>query len=126
MTRDALQAASATAAPEALERARESFRAACASDWCWWYGDDRSSENDLEFDRLFRRHLQAVYAALGLPVPAVLEETLITTRRVGVRQSRPTGAVEPVIDGEVTTPEEWLAAGVHRPPYVESLELVAA
>jgi alpha-amylase/alpha-mannosidase (GH57 family) len=101
---------------DALERARESFRSACASDWCWWYGDDRSSENDLEFDRLFRRHLQAVYAALGQPAPAALDNTLITTRQVGVRQSRPTGAVRPALDGEVTTPEEWVAAGVHRPP----------
>jgi hypothetical protein len=100
----------------ALESARESFRSACASDWCWWYGDDRSSENDLEFDGLFRRHLQAVYAALGRPAPAALENTLITTRQVGVRQSRPTGAVQPVLDGEVTAPEEWVAAGVHRPP----------
>jgi alpha-amylase/alpha-mannosidase (GH57 family) len=114
--RDVLSAAEAGAAPEALERARESFRAACASDWCWWYGDDRSSENDFEFDRLFRRHLQAVYVALGRPVPPALEETLITTRHLGVRQSRPTGAVEPVLDGELTAPEEWVAAGVHRPP----------
>jgi alpha-amylase/alpha-mannosidase (GH57 family) len=116
VTRDALSAAEPNVRPDALERAKESFRAACASDWCWWYGDDRSSENDLEFDRLFRRHLQAVYVALGLPVPAALEETLITTRHVGMLQSRPTGAVDPVLDGEVTTPEEWVAAGVHRPP----------
>jgi alpha-amylase/alpha-mannosidase (GH57 family) len=115
-TRDALAAAAASAAPEAVEKARESFRAACASDWCWWYGDDRSSENDLEFDRLFRRHLQAVYLALGLAVPASLDETLITSRQVGVRQSRPTGAVTPTLDGEITAPEEWVAAGVHRPP----------
>ena len=114
--RDALSAAASGTAPEAVERAWESFRAACASDWCWWYGDDRSSENDLEFDRLFRRHLQAVYAALGQPPPAALEETLITTRHLGVRQSRPTGAVEPVLDGELTSPEEWVAAGVHRAP----------
>jgi len=113
--RDALQAAEKDGR-DGLESAKESFRSACASDWCWWYGDDRSSENDLEFDRLFRRHLQAVYAALGLPAPAALENTLITTRQVGVRQSRPTGAVQPVLDGEVTAPEEWVAAGVHRPP----------
>jgi alpha-amylase/alpha-mannosidase (GH57 family) len=103
---------------DALESAKESFRAACASDWCWWYGDDRSSENDLEFDRLFRRHLQAVHEALGRPVPPALEETLITTRQVGaeVRQSRPTGAVHPALDGAVTEPGEWVAAGVYRPP----------
>jgi alpha-amylase/alpha-mannosidase (GH57 family) len=102
---------------DALESARESFRSACASDWFWWYGDDRSSENDLEFDRLFRRHVQAVYAELGRPAPAALENTLITTRgHHEIRQSRPTGAVTPVLDGELTAPEEWVAAGVHRPP----------
>ena len=56
-------------APEALERARESSAPRAGSDWCWWYGDDRSSENDFEFDRLFRRHLRAVYASLGRPAP---------------------------------------------------------
>jgi len=118
--RDALSGAEGDAGGnvrrDALESAKESFRSACASDWCWWYGDDRSSENDLEFDRLFRRHLQAVYAALGQPPPPALEETLITTRHLAVRQSRPTGAVEPVLDGELTVPEEWVAAGVHRAP----------
>src|SRR5262249_11538018 len=54
------------------ERAREAFRAACGSDWCWWYGDDPSSENDFEFDRLFRRHLRAVYDALGRAAPEAL------------------------------------------------------
>ena len=114
--RDALADAGPSVPAEALDRAKESFRAACASDWCWWYGDDRSSENDLEFDRLFRRHLQAVYEALGRPAPAALENTLITTRHVETRQSRPTGAVHPVLDGELTAAEEWVAAGVHRPP----------
>jgi alpha-amylase/alpha-mannosidase (GH57 family) len=119
-TRDALTGAEQdvqrNVRPDALESAREWFRSACASDWCWWYGDDRSSENDLEFDRLFRRYLQAVYAALDQPAPPALDDTLITTRHVGVRQSRPTGAVHPVLDGEVTAPEEWVAAGVHRTP----------
>jgi alpha-amylase/alpha-mannosidase (GH57 family) len=116
--RDALSAAEAEGglAPEALERAREAFRAASGSDWCWWYGDDHSSENDLEFDRLFRRHLRAVYESLGRPSPDALGETIITTGHVEVRQSRPAGEVTPVLDGEITTPEEWAAAGLHRVP----------
>jgi hypothetical protein len=103
-------------APDALDRAREAFRAASGSDWCWWYGDDHSSENDLEFDRLFRRHLRAVYEALGRPAPEALSETIITTRHLEVRQSRPAGEVTPVLDGEITSPDEWAAAGLHRVP----------
>jgi len=116
--RDALSAAEkeGRVAPAALERAREAFRAASGSDWCWWYGDDHSSENDFEFDRLFRRHLRAVYEAIGLPAPEDLSETIITTRHLEVRQSRPAGEVTPVVDGEITSPDEWEAAGLHRVP----------
>jgi hypothetical protein len=116
--RDALAQHGEAASPEDRQQAWEAFRAACGSDWCWWYGDDHHSENDFEFDRLFRRHLQAIYRRLGLPVPEALEETLITTRRPEVRQSRPTGEVLPVLDGRITSPEEWIAAGVHRVPIV--------
>src|SRR5262249_29053117 len=90
--------------------------AASGSDWCWWYGDDHSSENDLEFDRLFRRHLRAVYLALGRPVPEALSHTIISTRHHEARQSRPAGEVAPVLDGELTSPGEWEAAGLHRAP----------
>jgi len=116
--RDALTAAEkeGKVATPALERAREAFRAASGSDWCWWYGDDHSSENDYEFDRLFRRHLRAVYEAIGQGAPEALSETLITTRHHEVRQSRPAGEVTPVLDGEITSPDEWAAAGLHRVP----------
>jgi hypothetical protein len=67
---------------------------------------------------LFRRHLQRVYQCLRLPVPEALEDTLISTRRPEVRQSRPTGEVLPVLDGRISSPEEWIAAGVHRVPIV--------
>jgi alpha-amylase/alpha-mannosidase (GH57 family) len=80
--RDALGAHAASAAPEAASRAWQAYHAACASDWCWWYGADRSSDNDLEFDRLFRRNLECVYRSLNLPVPERIRETLITTRPV--------------------------------------------
>jgi len=100
---------------DALLRAQEIFRAACGSDWCWWYGEDHSSENDLEFDRLFRRHLIALYHEIQMAPPEALRETLITTRRVSEsHHSRPTGGVRPTIDGVLTTPEEWVAAGVYR------------
>ena len=73
------------------------------SDWCWWYGDDRSSVNDADFDRLFRRHLQVGLRGRcgGIP-PADLGRTFITTASASVRRSaRPGGTVTPTVDGLV-------------------------
>jgi alpha-amylase/alpha-mannosidase (GH57 family) len=113
--RDALSRNEKGLGDEALQPAWEIFRAACGSDWTWWYGDDHWSESDLEFDRLFRRHLRAIYEHLLLPVPEALEDTLITSKRMDLRQSRPTGVVRPVLDGEITSPDEWVGAGIYRP-----------
>jgi len=91
--RDVLDRHGAHAAPDARERAWEAFRAATGSDWCWWYGEEHNSANDLEFDRLFRRFLKAVYLALGVPPPAALDQTLITAHGAQIRESgRPAGA----------------------------------
>jgi alpha-amylase/alpha-mannosidase (GH57 family) len=108
--RQALERARARVSPESFEYARECFRAACASDWFWWYGDDRTSDNDFEFDRLFRRHLQAVYRAVGEEPPAALEATLITTRSFAPAHTPPAGPVVPLVDGEATDADGWAAA----------------
>jgi hypothetical protein len=97
--------------PAALARAREEMLIAEGSDWFWWYGDDHSSEHDREFDELFRRHVQNVYRALGLPIPDDLQVTNITTLPPDVEIQQPTGFIEPVIDGEVTSYFEWVGAG---------------
>ena len=65
--REALETPNGDAA--AAARAREEVLIAEGSDWFWWYGDDHSSEHDLEFDDLFRRHLRNVYRLLGKPIP---------------------------------------------------------
>ena len=70
-----------------LARAREELLIAEGSDWFWWYGDDHSSEHDLEFDELFRRHVQNVYRALEKPIPEELFVTNITTRAARGRRS---------------------------------------
>jgi len=95
----------------ALAQAREEMLIAEGSDWFWWYGDDHSSDHDRDFDDLFRRHVQNVYRALGLPVPGELLVTNITTQPPEVRIDPPTGFVQPVIDGEATSYFEWLGAG---------------
>ena len=81
------------------------------SDWFWWYGDDHSSEHDLEFDELFRRHVRNVYRALEKPIPEDLWVTNITTAPPATYIQRPTGFVRPVIDGEITNYFEWVGAG---------------
>src|SRR5712691_3335285 len=111
--RDALTAHASGVPAEKREKAWESYRAACGSDWCWWYGDDRHSDNDYEFDRLFRRFLQSVYLNLGLSVPEALLETIISTRRFEAAVRLPRGPVLPTIDG-VLGDGEWDAAGIHR------------
>jgi alpha-amylase/alpha-mannosidase (GH57 family) len=64
----------------ARDQAYEEILIAEGSDWFWWYGDDHSSDQDAEFDDLFRRHVRNAYTALGLEPPAELSETNISTR----------------------------------------------
>ena len=92
-------------------RAREEMLIAEGSDWFWWYGDDHSSDHDLEFDELFRRHVRNVYRALDKPIPEELFVTNITTQPPDAVIHRPTGFIQPLIDGEVTNYFEWVGAG---------------
>lgn len=39
------------------------------SDWFWWLGRDNRPEDSIEFDDLFRTHLEALYGLLGEPLP---------------------------------------------------------
>ncbi len=93
------------------EQACQELLIAEGSDWFWWYGDDHSSEHDLEFDDLFRRHLRNVYQMLAQPVPEELFVTNISTGQVTHFGATPVGLLEPVIDGKLTSYFEWLAAG---------------
>ena len=109
--RRALDAPPAGIPDEALARAREEMLIAEGSDWFWWYGDDHSSDHDLAFDDLFRRHVRNVYRALDAPIPEELFVTNITTQPPSAEIRRPTGLIQPEIDGEVTSYFEWVGAG---------------
>ncbi len=87
----------------------EIFRAE-GSDWFWWYGEDHTSPNDPEFDRLFRAHLERVYNIIGIDPPAEVKEPIIKKQTIRA-DVEPTGLVTPVIDGRMTTFYEWLSAG---------------
>jgi alpha-amylase/alpha-mannosidase (GH57 family) len=111
---DARQALEApgTVDPTALARATDEVLIAEGSDWFWWYGDDHSSDHDLEFDDLFRRHLRNVYRLLQRPVPDDLFVSNISgDSRVVSAESQPTSLITPHLDGEQTSYFEWLGAG---------------
>jgi hypothetical protein len=96
---------------EARDRAFEEILIAEGSDWFWWYGDDHSSEHDLEFDDLFRRHLRNVYRLLERPTPDELFVTNISAGPAFSPQVDPTGLIQPTFDGEDSSYFEWLDAG---------------
>jgi alpha-amylase/alpha-mannosidase (GH57 family) len=113
-TREALTAyASGNAAPEKLANAWEEIYIAEGSDWCWWYGDDHYSDNDAEFDLLFRTHLMNVYRIIGLDIPDELQISILREDRQALPTVELTAFISPTIDGQVTNYFEWLSAGFY-------------
>ncbi len=99
---------------EQLETAKESLLAAEGSDWCWWYGPEHSSQHVEQFDALYRQHLTAVYAALGVAAPESLSQPIkrLPERAVVVP---PTAPLEVRVDGRESSYFEWMGAGVYAP-----------
>lgn len=95
-----------------LARAREHLLRAEGSDWFWWYGDRFVSDNDAEFDHLFRSHLREACTALGAPVPPALGRSLYSTvGRAADRGRAPRAFLSPRFDEE-TTFFDWADAGI--------------
>ena len=104
----------AAGVPEENRRlAFEELLIAEGSDWCWWYGPEHQSENQREFDDLYREHLSNVYRLLELPPPEELSRPIRMMQDHDFHQ-RPANPIHPVIDGEVTSYFEWMGAGRYR------------
>jgi alpha-amylase/alpha-mannosidase (GH57 family) len=113
-TRRALsEYASANGDSAAIAKAWEEIYIAEGSDWCWWYGDDHYSENDEEFDLLFRTHLMNVYRLIGMDVPDDLQISILREDRQAQPTVELTAFISPTIDGKVTNYFEWLPAGYY-------------
>lgn len=80
------------------------------SDWFWWYGDMFSTDNDEEFDRLFRLHLSNIYKVLNTAMPSYLKEPIIH-KHINPTVENPVWYIDPVIDGLHTHFYEWQEAG---------------
>jgi hypothetical protein len=98
----------------ALTTAHESLLAAEGSDWCWWFGPEHSTANDAEFDALYRKHLTAIYLAIGQVAPEELAKP-IKRRPEHAVQLAPTGFLSVKIDGRDTSYFEWLGSGLYSP-----------
>ncbi len=110
--RQLLEQARSVVSADVFAQARQEVFIAEGSDWCWWYGDDHSSEHDAEFDELFRRHLRNVYRLLGRPIPDELFLSNISTHVAPTVATPPTALIAPTLDGEDSSYFEWLWAGV--------------
>ena len=95
---------------EAARLAWEEIYITEGSDWYWWFGEDRNSDQDYMFDALFRAHLCNVYVHLGEPIPSRLEEPVGGRKRTAP-WSAPRGVLRITLDGRSTTEDEWTAAG---------------
>ncbi len=96
-----------------IAKAWEEIYIAEGSDWNWWYGDDHFSENDEEFDLLYRTHLMNVYRIIGLDVPDELQISILREDRQALPTVDLTAFIAPTIDGQVTNYFEWLPAGFY-------------
>jgi hypothetical protein len=102
--------------PQAPEQQRklayEELLIAEGSDWNWWYGPEHHSENDLDFDDLYRKHLSNVYHALGAAPPEVLAQP-ITGRHAKPQFTPQTAYIHPQVDGREVAYFDWLGAATH-------------
>jgi alpha-amylase/alpha-mannosidase (GH57 family) len=96
---------------EQIQKAYEEILIAEGSDWFWWFGDDHSSENDPEFDRLFRQHLTNAYHFLEKPLPETLMLPIKAPRSFSLVYRVPRRFIRPRLEGEITNYYEWLTAG---------------
>ena len=100
------------ASPEQTRLAYEELLIAEGSDWNWWYGPEHHSDNDREFDELYRKHLSNVYLALGSAPPDVLAQPIAGSFQQP-QFSPQTAYIHPKIDGRNIGYFEWLGAATH-------------
>jgi alpha-amylase/alpha-mannosidase (GH57 family) len=99
--------------PETISEAWEKILIAEGSDWCWWYGDEHSSSQDLEFDLLFRQHLIRVYEIFGEEAPIELYQSIKHKHYQRFASKSPTHLITPQIDGRSSHFFEWSGAAVY-------------
>jgi alpha-amylase/alpha-mannosidase (GH57 family) len=95
-----------------VEAALDALYVAEGSDWFWWYGDEHVSANQADFDYLFRWYVQQAYHICDVEPP---NETYLPIIKSGkshlIIPQR--GAMSPMIDGKVSSEQEWENSGYY-------------
>lgn len=97
---------------EIVQQALNALYVAEGSDWFWWYGDEHVSANQADFDLLFRWYVQQAYHVFDVEPP---QDTYMPVIKSGkshlIIPQR--GAMQPTIDGLVSSEQEWETAGYY-------------
>jgi alpha-amylase/alpha-mannosidase (GH57 family) len=98
---------------ESIRQAWEKIYIAEGSDWNWWYGEEHSSANDMEFDQLYREHLIDIYRMLDQEIPAILYQTIKRIHFDRFESTKPRNYIYPIIDGKSSHYYEWVGAALY-------------
>ncbi len=98
-----------------LKNAWEQIYIAEGSDYNWWYGDDRTSGIDEQYDELYRIHLANVYEFLDEPVPDEYYIPIITSFQTVRPAFNIVSYINPSINGVVDNYFDWLGSAVYFP-----------
>ena len=100
---------------EDLKAAWEQIFIAEGSDYNWWYGEDRTSGIDEQYDNLYRTHLINVYKILKDNPPDDYYIPIIEKKRAVKPNLNIVSFIYPEIDGIAGNYFEWLGSAVYFP-----------
>ncbi|MHB8232030.1 MAG: hypothetical protein ACYDDB_03915 [bacterium] len=98
-----------------FKAAWEQIYIAEGSDYNWWYGEDRTSGIDEEYDILYRTHLMNVYKFLNDNPPDEYFIPIIEEKRAIKPNLETVSFINPAINGFMDNYFEWLGSAVYFP-----------
>lgn len=77
------------------------------SDWNWWYGDEHVTDQQKEFDELYRANLNSAWRQMSVEPPQYLYVPILLEDRAIMPTAPIRGFITPKIDGFITGFFEW-------------------
>jgi len=77
------------------------------SDWNWWYGDEHVTDQQKEFDELYRANLISAWRQMSVEPPQYLYVPILLEDRAIMPTAQIRGFITPKIDGFITGFFEW-------------------
>lgn len=106
---------------EALKLAMDALYVSEGSDWFWWYGADQDAgNNEVLFDKAFKRSLIQLYKATGMTEDEIPPELFVANKKPASPESGAIGVIEPEIDG-IIDEGEWDKAAYYRDQTISTM-----